>query len=69
MVFLLYVIMYIQSLVLQKDVKILSKHKIRVKIQKKSIKILARLKLSLYLCIVNQDKLVDKPQDLFLASR
>lgn len=37
----------------------------KVKIQKKNIKYLAYFKTNLYLCIVNQDKLVDLPSDKF----
>lgn len=45
-------------------------HKLqKVKMQKKNIKNLARFKTYSYLCIVNQDKLVDLPSDKFHSIR
>lgn len=41
----------------------------KVKIQKKNIKKLACFKTYSYLCIVNQDKLVDLPSDKFHSIR
>lgn len=52
---------------MQTSVKKQSVKTIEVKTQKKNIKKLASFEKYLYLCIVNQDKLVDKPQDLNLA--
>jgi hypothetical protein len=41
----------------------------KVKIRKKNIKKLACFKTYSYLCIVNQDKLVDLPSDKFHSIR
>lgn len=40
-----------------------------IKRKKKNIKIFASLKYYSYLCIVNQDKLVDLPSDKFHLKR